>query len=250
MLLAVDIGNTYIKFGVYDGENLASKLSIPTIRDITAAQLAKVVGTRFTQTFTSAIVSSVVPEVETQVREFIKRQYGVDAIFIANDADFGLTIKYEPLTEAGTDRLVNTFSAVEKYGAPCIVCSFGTALTVDYVNKYRVLIGGLIAPGMNTLATALKTTTSKLPEVVIEKPDNIIQQTTIGSIQSGIVFGYFGLVEELLKRVKSEIGDDTKVIATGGFAALVAENTTQINTIDENLLLDGLQRLHARITAA
>ena len=187
------------------------------------------------------------PEVETQVGKFIKTQYGIDAIFVANDADFGLTIKYEPLADAGTDRLVNTFSAVEKYGVPCIVCSFGTALTIDYVNKSRVLIGGLIAPGMNTLATALKTTTSKLPEVVIEKPGSVIQQTTTSSIQSGIVYGYFGLVEELLRRVKNEIGDDTKVIATGGFAKLVAENITQINTIDENLLLDGLQRLHLRL---
>ena len=249
MLLAVDIGNTNIKFGVYDGETLLAKLSVPTIRDLSAAGLAKVIGSRVTQTISAAIVSSVVPEVDAAVREFINSSFGVAPLFVANDCDFGLTIKYEPLEDAGSDRLVNTFAAVEKYGVPVIVCSFGTALTIDYVNKYRVLIGGLIAPGMNTLAKALKITTSKLPEVVIEKPDAVIQNTTVGSIQSGIVYGYFGLVESLLTRVKKEMGDGAHVIATGGFAALIERNTTQINAVDENLLLDGLQRLHARLTA-
>ncbi len=246
MLLAVDIGNSNIKFGIYDGEALTFKLSIPTIRDISSAGLRKVVGSKINHPVTAAIVSSVVPEVNASVREFVNIHYGVTPVFVANQADFGLTIKYEPLSEAGTDRLVNTFSAVATYGAPCIVCSFGTALTIDVVNKYRVLIGGLIAPGMNTLSAALKTTTSKLPEVKIEKPLELIQRTTVGSLQSGIVYGYFGLVEELLKRVKAEIGDSPKVVATGGFAKLVRENTTQIDIVDENLLLDGLQLLHSQ----
>jgi len=246
MLLAVDIGNSNIKFGVYDGEILTFKLSIPTIRDISSTGLIKVVGTKIAQPVTAAIVSSVVPEVESAMGEFLAVHYGVVAVFVENEADFGLAIKYEPLAEVGTDRLVNTFSAVAKYGAPCIVCSFGTALTIDVVNKYKVLTGGLIAPGMNTLAAALKTTTSKLPEVKIQKPAELIQRTTAGSIQSGIVYGYFGLVEELLKRVKAEIGDSPKVVATGGFALLIRENTTQIDIIDENLLLDGLRLLHSQ----
>ena len=247
MLLAIDIGNTSIKFGVYDGEQLVAKLSVPTIRNVSATGLAKVVGSKLAQTINAAIVSSVVPEVDNAVSDFISTRFGVDPSFVPNDADFGLAVKYEPLADAGTDRLVNTFSAVEKHGAPCIVCSFGTALTIDYVNRYRVLIGGLIAPGMNTLASALKITTSKLPEVVIEKPASVLQTTTIGSIQSGIVYGYFGLVEELLTQVKKEIGDNPKVIATGGFAKLIAENTTHIDIVEENLLLDGLQMLHRRI---
>ncbi|MBP6005078.1 MAG: type III pantothenate kinase [Pyrinomonadaceae bacterium] len=249
MLLTIDIGNTNIKFGVYDGEVLVSKLAMPTVRDLSVEALTRVIGGRITQPITAAIVSSVVPEVDAAIHGFIAAAFNVEALFVKNNDDLGLTIKYEPLEDAGADRLVNTFSAVEKYGAPAIVCSFGTALTVDYVNKYRVLIGGLIAPGMNTLATALKITTSKLPEVTIEKPESIVQTTTVGSIRSGIVYGYFGLVEELLNRVKKEMGDAPKVIATGGFAKLIAENTTQIDVVDENLLLDGLQRLHVRLTA-
>lgn len=247
MLLAVDIGNTQTKFGVFEAEQLKSKLAIPTVREITSSGLAKVVGNRITDTIEAAIVSSVVPEIDAAFREFVGTQYAVEPVFVENDFDFGLTIKYEPLTDAGADRLVNTFSAVEKYGAPCIVCSFGTALTIDVVNKYRVLVGGMIAPGMNTLAVALNSTTSKLPEVTIEKPASLIQNTTVESIRSGIVYGYFGMVERLLASTREEIGGETKVIATGGTASMIAENTTQIDIIDDNLLLEGLQRLYERL---
>ncbi len=247
MLLAIDIGNTAVKIGVYDGEKLASKLSIPTNRELTADALKSIVSGRIPLSISSAIISSVVPEIDAAMRSFLEAEYKITPVFVSNDADFGLTINYEPLADAGSDRLVNTFSAVQKYGVPCVVCSFGTALTIDVINSDQTLIGGLIAPGMNTLAAALHLTTSKLPEVEIEKPASVIQQTTVGSIQSGIVYGYFGLVEELLTRVKKESGrHDTKVIATGGFATLVAENTTQIDIVDKDLLLDGLRILHDR----
>ena len=247
MLLAVDIGNTNIKFGVFDGERLVFKLSIPSIREITAKGLAKIVSGKLTHSISSAIVSSVVPEIDVAMGDFLTALYGREPIFIKNDFDFGLKINYDPLADAGSDRLVNTFCAVEKYGAPCIVCSFGTALTIDVVDADRTLVGGLIAPGMNTLAAALKITTSKLPEVEIKLPGSVIQKTTVGSIQSGIIYGYFGLVENLISMVKKEIGDAPKVIATGGFASLISENTNQIDQIDENLLLEGLRRLHRRV---
>ena len=250
MLLAVDIGNTNIKFGVFDGDKLTSKLAIPTIREITADGLTKVLSSKITQLVTLAIVSSVVPEIDASMLEFLTSQFGVDPLFVKNDFDFGIKINHEPLSDAGTDRLVNTFSAVEKYGAPCIVCSFGTALTLDVVDADRTLVGGLIAPGMHTLATALKITTSKLPEVEIKLPGSAIQNTTVGSIQSGIVNGYLGLFEGLISRVKEEIGNSPKVIATGGFASFIAENTHQIDVVDENLLLDGLRLLHERIYPA
>lgn len=249
MLLAVDIGNSRTKFGVFDGESLISKLSIPTIADISSDALIKAVGDRLSQPITRAIVSSVVPEVNSAISRFIETTFSATPIFVRNDLDFGITINYQPLEDAGADRLVNTFSAVEKYGAPCIVCSFGTALTIDVVSASRVLTGGVIAPGMNTLAAALKITTSRLPEVEIEKPTSVIQNNTVGCLQSGIVYGYFGLVDGLLVRLKSEIGDDPKVIATGGFAALVAENTGQIDVVDNDLTIDGLRRLFNRITA-
>ena len=249
MLLAVDIGNTNIKLGVFDGGRLASKLSIPTVRDLSSANLAKLISGRVTETVDAAIVSSVVPEIDDAFRDFIATAYSITPVFVSNYENLGLDIRYKPLSDAGSDRLVNTFSAVEKYGTPLIVCSFGTALTIDVVDSDRVLTGGLIAPGMNTLAAALKLTTSRLPEVEISLPDSAIQNTTVGSIQSGIVFGYFGMVRELLERVKRESGDSPKVVATGGFAQFIADNTDLIDVVDKDLLLDGLFRLHARLTA-
>ncbi len=247
MLLAVDIGNSRIKFGLFDGEQLISKLSIPTIRDITPDGLTKAVADKLFQGISAAIVSSVVPEVNAAMLSFISTQFGTEALLVTNDLDFGMRIDYFPLEDAGSDRLVNTFSAVEKYGAPCIICSFGTALTIDVVDQNRVLRGGLIAPGMNTLAAALKLTTSRLPEVEIAKPSKVIQNTTVGSIQSGIVYGYFGLVDGLITAVKHEIADSPKVIATGGFTAMIAESTSQIDVVDNDLMLDGLCRLYRRL---
>jgi len=247
MLLAVDIGNSRIKFGLFDGEQLVSNLSIPTVRDITAEGLTTAISDKLFQGLKAAIVSSVVPEINSAMLSFVSTQFGVNALLVTNDLDFGMQIDYSPLEDAGSDRLVNTFSAVEKYGAPCIVCSFGTALAIDVVNKDRVLKGGLIAPGMNTLATALKITTSRLPEVEIEKPSTVIQNTTVGSLQSGIVYGYFGLVDGLLSAIKKEVGDSPRVIATGGFASMIAENTSQIDIVDADLMLDGLCRLYRRL---
>lgn len=247
MLLAVDIGNTNIKFGLYDGETLKRKLSIPTLKELSSDALEKIVVSKIPHPLSSAIVSSVVPEINEAIREFLISTYGVIPFFVENDAHFGLTINYEPLSDAGSDRLVNAFSAVEKYAAPCIVCSFGTAMTIDAIDSQRTLVGGLIAPGMKTLAAAMKITASRLPEVEIEKPSTLLQNNTVGAIQSGIVYGYFGLVEELVKQIKNEVGGNPKVIATGGFATLISKNTTQIDVVDENLLLDGLRMLHERM---
>ncbi len=248
MLLAVDIGNTNIKLCVFDHDTLISKISIPTARELSTEGLALLLRDRLTADFTHAIVSSVVPELDAAFRIYIRSHLGVDPLFVRNDMDFGLEIDYRPLEDAGADRLVNTFAAVEKYGPPCIVCSFGTALTIDVVDENRVLMGGLIAPGMRTMAEALELTTSRLPRVEIEKPSSVVQNTTVRCLQSGIVYGYFGLVEGLLTRLKNEIGDDPKVIATGGSAAMVAENSGLIDIVDPDLMVEGLLRLHQRIT--
>lgn len=247
MLLAVDIGNSCIKVGVFDGEVLASKLSVPTIPTATSAALAKVLHDKLPSGITVAIVSSVVPELDAAMRGFIIERFRLDPRWVTNDLDFGFAIDYRPLSDAGSDRLVKTFAAVEKYGEPCIACSFGTALAIDIVTADRRLVGGLIAPGMQTLSKALDITTSRLPEVEIARPDRVIQNTTVGSIQSGITYGYFGLVEGLLKRIKAEIGDDSRVIATGGFASMVAQNCGCIDVVDEELMLEGLRMLADRI---
>lgn len=244
MLLAVDIGNSNIKFGIFRGIKLLSKFSIPTRRESVAADLHSAVGLGYP--ISAAIVCSVVPEVNDAMTEFLRKRYCVEPTLVTNDFDFALKINYEPLSDAGTDRIVNAFSAVEKYAPPCIICSFGTALTIDVVDKNRVLLGGLIAPGLGVIAKTLHLNTSRLPDVKIERPSSLIQNTTVGSIQSGVFFGYLSLAKGLISRVKKENGSDPKVIATGGFAPLIAENTRLIDIVDENLLLDGLRLLQSR----
>jgi type III pantothenate kinase len=247
MLLAVDIGNTSTKFGIFDGKHLLSKFSIPTERDPSAIELNSAFGHHPDLTVSHAIVCSVVPEAEKALTSSLQSSFNVRPLYVTNEFDFGLEIKYEPLSAAGTDRLVNSFSAADKYGVPCIVCSFGTALTIDVVDKNRVLLGGIIGPGMKTMAKALHLNTALLPEVEIEKPEKVVNITTETAIRSGIFYGHIAMVEGIIERIKSEIGGDPQVVATGGFAPLIAESSAKFDFIDENLLLDGLRRLHDRM---
>ncbi len=243
MLLAVDIGNSNIKFGAYDGESLVTKFSIPTRRSSTTEDLRSAIAADMPGAITKSLVCSVVPELNGPLSDFFISDFGVRPVIVTNDFDFGLQINYTPLSAAGTDRLVNSFSAVEKYGAPCIVCSFGTALTIDVIATDRELIGGLIAPGIKPLAIALKQATSQLPEVNLVKPTRVLQNTTVSSIQSGVFNGYLGMFEGLIRAVKKEIDDEPQIIATGGFAETMAGQTSQIDIVDRNLTLDGLMLL-------
>ncbi|MEO7539222.1 MAG: type III pantothenate kinase, partial [Pyrinomonadaceae bacterium] len=246
MLLAVDIGNTNVKIGIFDGEHLTSRFSIASRPFLTVKELTAAVGARIGSGITDVIVCSVVPAIDPLIREFASSVLGLEPVFVANDIDLGLDVCYEPLTGAGTDRLVNSFAASEKYGVPSIVCSFGTATTFDVVTRDRVLLGGVIAPGMVTMAKALHLNTAKLPEIEIAKPAHIIGRDTVGAIQSGIFYGHIALVEGMLERIKAVSGDDTQVIATGGFAAIVAENTDVLDIVDNDLLLDGLRLILRR----
>ncbi len=245
MLLAVDIGNTSTKFGIFDSEHLLSKFSIPTSSELSANELWSLFGSE--ASISNAVICSVVPEKEHSLKDALQQAFGIEAFTIRNDLDFGMKINYQPLSAIGTDRLVNSFAAMEKYGVPCIVCSIGTATTFDVVNRDRRLLGGVIAPGMKTMAKALHLNTAKLPEIEIEKPGSVLGNTTVESIQSGIFCGHVAMVEGMIQKIKKEIGDNSKVVATGGFASLIAESTTLIDFVDENLLLNGLRLLHERI---
>ncbi|CAN5212634.1 type III pantothenate kinase [soil metagenome] len=246
MLLAVDIGNTSTKFGIYDDEDLVSRFSIPTFRDQGQNALQKEIGPSLVHPVSKAIVCSVVPCAAAAVIEFLRKKQ-VSTLQASNDLDYGLTVRYEPLSALGTDRLVNALAAVEKYGAPAIVCSFGTATTMDVIDAKRVFLGGIIAPGIKTAARALKLNTAELPDISIEKPGRLIGNTTESAIRSGIILGHVAMIEGLIQRLTAEIKVNPVVIATGGFATLVAGMTKLIDTVDENLTLDGLRILNDRI---
>ncbi|MFN6962874.1 MAG: type III pantothenate kinase [Pyrinomonadaceae bacterium] len=246
MFLAIDIGNTSIKFGVFDGDDLTSKFIIPTRREYTARDIdAAADGALDGRRFAATLVSSVVPELDAAFAEYLAQIVGVEPAFVKTSDDFSLVFNF-PIDEAGTDRLVNSFAAVEKYGAPCIVVAFGTATTIDVIDRDREHRGGLIAPGPATTAKALQIVASKLPEVDIAEPPNVISTTTVTAIQSGIFYSQIGLVETAVPHIKAEIGDDARVIATGGFAHLIADKCRSVEVVEPELTLEGLMLLNKR----
>jgi type III pantothenate kinase len=242
MLLAIDIGNTSAKFGVFDNDQLALKFFIPTKRDYTADEIAQHVGERLDRPIQSVVACSVVPEVDAAFSQYISRFIGVNPRFIQTSDDFGLTFNFS-IKSTGTDRLVNSFAATEKYGVPVVVISFGTATTIDVINSNREHLGGVIAPGMNATVKALAQAASKLTQVKLTKPHRVIANTTETAIRSGVIYGHIAMSEGLLKRVITELGTQPTVVATGGFAELIAPETDMIDTVDNDLTLDGLRLL-------
>lgn len=245
MLLAVDIGNTSTKFGIYDGEELLSRFSLPTDRIPDHASL-KELPPWPELPVNKAILCSVVPDVYEELLRLLRLE-DIPSVQVTSETDFGLEIRYEPLASIGTDRLVNAFAATEKYGYPIIVCSFGTATTIDLIDGNRIFLGGMIAPGMATGARALKLATSQLPEISIEFPLQLIGSDTVSSIRSGIVIGHAAMVEGLVSRLIATVHEKARVIATGGFAALIDQTSTVIDEVDDDLTLDGLCLLEKRL---
>lgn len=247
MLLAVDIGNSRTKFGVFAGEKLVFKFAITTEREQTAAEIFEQIKKLAQHDFEALIISSVVPPLKKSYEELAENFCRTNAIFVTRDFDGGLKNLYATPETLGIDRFITAFAAAEKYGAPCIACGFGTATTIDFVTKNKEFAGGIIAPGMQTMTDSLFQKTAKLPKVEIEKPESIFGKTTVSAIQAGIFYGYIGLVEGILRKMIEESGERPKIVATGGFAELIAENCELIETVDENLMLEGLRKIYEKI---
>ncbi len=244
MLLAIDIGNSFTKFGIFEEFSFVNRTIIPTIRIQTADEINS--QTLF-YSIGAIIISSVVPELNEAYREYAEKFFNLKPVFVDNTFDFGLKIKYNPPESVGVDRIVAAFAATEKYGKPCIVCDFGTATTIDAVNSKGEYLGGTIAPGIETLSESLFLKTSQLPRVKIEKPTSVIGNSTVESIQAGIYFGYIGLVDGIVERMTAELARNPKIVATGGFANLIAGSSAKIGIVDDNLMLEGLRLIYERI---
>ena len=241
MLLTIDIGNTLTKYGVHENDTLIHRLTVPTVFTDTAAELYN---HELDRNYRAVIISSVVPELKKVYQDFSNKYCNVEPVFVSNSFDLGLKIKYVPAKTLGVDRLIAAFAAVEKYGKPCIVCDFGTATTIDAVNSGGEYLGGIIAPGMDMMRESLFTKTSVLPLIKLRKPENVIGNSTVTSIQSGIYYGYIAMVEGLIEKIIGELGEQPNVVATGGFAEIIAESCQAIQTIDETLMLDGLRLIY------
>jgi type III pantothenate kinase len=253
MLLVVDIGNTNTSLGVYKEENLIAHWRMATVRyrttdeyGVLARQMFAVADIDYKK-ISAVIVASVVPPLNFTFQKMSESYFGQEAIFVDNRLDLGLPIKYNPPSDVGADRIVDALAAITRYGAPCIVVDFGTATTFDAINKQGEYIGGVITPGITISSDALFARAAKLPRVEIKKPDRVIGSSTVGSIQSGLYYGYAGLVDGILQRMIDELGKQTKVVATGGLAPLISQASKLIETIDDTLTLEGLRLIYERI---
>ena len=250
MFLAIDIGNTNVTLGVYQGEQLAATWRIATVHDrmadeygILLTQLLSHRDIRIAQVAGIAI-ASVVPTLTGTFRKVCADYLGQEALVVDAGVKTGVRIRYENPRDVGADRVVDCAAVQVKYGGPACVVDFGTATTFDAISRDGEYLGGAIAPGIGIAAEALFARASKLYRVEIAPPARAIGTNTVAAMQAGIFFGYVGLVEGLVARFRRELGDDMKVIATGGLAEVVSLETPVIQYIDPWLTLDGLRIIY------
>lgn len=251
MLLAIDVGNTNIKYGVFDGEKLAASFRVASHVKKTADEYGAVLTNLLSTSGISlkeidgVILSSVIPTLNYTVCHMCEYFFGVKPLVIGPGVKTGLNIRAENPREVGADIIVNSVSAYKKYGGPVVVIDFGTATTFDVVSAKGELIGVIIAPGMKTALASLVTGTAQLPMIELEAPKSVLGKNTENAMQAGIVFGMAGLVEKIIDKIKSETGfEKLTVVATGGMAKLVKGEVTCINAVDRTLTLEGLRLIY------
>jgi len=249
-LLVVDAGNTNIVLGVYRGDELVSSWRLATARERTADEYGilarQLVGDGLHAGLAGAIVASVVPPLNSALTFMIQKYFDIDPMFVEPGVKTGIAIHVDNPLEVGADRIVNCAAAHHAYGGPTVIVDFGTATTFDVVTANAEFVGGVIAPGLNISAEALFARAARLPRVDIRRPDRVIGTNTVVNMQSGIYFGYLGLVDGILARIKAEVPDLKHVVATGGLATLFADDSEHIDEVDTELTLRGLKIIHDR----
>lgn len=247
MLLAVDVGNTNTVLGTFAGERLLDHWRIATDESRTADEYSITLRSLFgmsgleTAEIDAAIISSVVPATVHPLGRALRDRFGVTPLVVGPGVKTGMPILYENPKEVGADRIVNAVAAYAKYGGGTIVVDFGTATTFDCISPRGEYLGGVIAPGITISADALYHHAAKLPRVEISRPTQVLGRNTVASIQSGLFYGYVGLVDGIVRRMITEVDFPVRVVATGGLARLIAKGSSTIEEADDLLTLSGLK---------
>ncbi len=251
MLLGIDVGNTNIKYAVFDGDNLKVSFRVASRLKRTADEYGAVlVNLLFSSgikkdDITGIIVSSVIPSLNYTICHMCEYFFGISPFMVGPGIKTGLNIKVENPKEVGADRIVNSVSAYVKYGGPVVVVDFGTATTFNVIDKTGTLIGGVIAPGIKTSLEGLVNNTAQLPMIELVSPKSVIAKNTQTNMQAGIIFGFAGLVDNIISKIKAELKlNDLTVIATGGLGEVIANEVKSITKVDRMLTIDGLKIIY------
>ncbi|GJL51247.1 MAG: type III pantothenate kinase [Nitrospirales bacterium] len=256
MLLAIDIGNSHIVGGIFDHEHLRAAWRLATDQTKTTDEYGILSLSLLdsysisTSQITGCIISSVVPPITVVFESMVKTFFKQNPIIVSYKSPLGLSLRYQHPQEIGTDRLVNAAAAFERYQRALIIVDFGTATTFCTVTTSGEYLGGAIAPGLKSSADSLHLQTAQLPIIDLVRPPMVIGTDTITSMQSGLIFGYSGLVDELVRRIQEEIRETTYVIATGGLATVISQISSTIDEVRPNLTLEGLELLYRRTISA
>jgi type III pantothenate kinase len=252
MLLALDVGNSNVTIGAFEGRDIKGRWRLRTIHDQTADEWGILMRNLFALNslelaqVDGIVIASVVPQVDSVLAEMAEHYFRTTPLFIGPQTDIGIKVLYDNPAEVGADRVINGVAAWELYGGPAIVVDLGTTINFDVVSKHGEYLGGMICAGINMSIAGMFARAAKLPKVDFREPASLIGKNTVASIQSGLFYGFVGLIDGIIERTIAELGPETKAIGTGGQAKLIAKASKYVREVNEDLTLQGLEMVWRR----